>query len=109
MMGDARKMTGEQIAFYKKWNAYFKSCEAKYQYTQYHQTYDVFDRATDKNWDGCYRINTEKQAGLLFFYRNNSNDSARNFLLFRSCNRKAGTGYIRLRKIRPLLSLPVRS
>ncbi len=81
MMGDARKMTGEQIAFYKKWNAYFKSCEAKYQYTQYHQTYDVFDRATDKNWDGCYRINTEKQAGLLFFYRNNSNDSARNFTI----------------------------
>lgn len=81
MMGDARKMTDAQIAFYKKWNTYFKSREAKYQYTQYHQTYDVFDRATDRNWDGCYRINTEKQGGLMFFYRNNSNDAERNFTI----------------------------
>lgn len=81
MMGDARKLTGKQEAFYKKWNTYFKSCDAKYQYTQFRQTYDVFDRATDKNWDGCYRINTEKQGGLMFFYRNNSNDAQRNFTI----------------------------
>ena len=53
--------------------------EEKYQYTNYFQLYDVFDRPTDGNWDGCYRINTEKQGGLMFFYRNNSADTKRSF------------------------------
>ena len=53
--------------------------EEKYQYSHYFQLYDVFDRPTDNNWDGCYRINTEKQSGLMFFYRNNSPDTKRSF------------------------------
>ena len=53
--------------------------EDKYQFSQFHQTYDVFDRPTDSNWDGCYRINTEKQGGVLFYFRNNSMDETRIF------------------------------
>ncbi|HRH59130.1 MAG TPA: alpha-galactosidase [Chitinophagaceae bacterium] len=79
MVGDPRKITAEQQAFYKKWNAYFKQADSKYHYTQYLQAYDIFDRATDNNWDGCYRINTEMQGGLMFFYRNNSPDAERSF------------------------------
>jgi alpha-galactosidase len=60
-------------------NGYLKKLEKKYQYTKYFQLYDVFDRPTDSNWDGCYRINTEKQGGLMFFYRNNSPDTNRKF------------------------------
>ena len=53
--------------------------EAKYQYSRYYELYDIFDRPTTSNWDGCYRINTEKQGGLMFFYRNNSSDERRIF------------------------------
>ena len=79
MVGDPRKLTPEQQVFYKKWNNYLKQMEGKYQYSQYFQLYDIFDRPTDNNWDGCYRINTEKQGGLMFFYRNNSSDKSRTF------------------------------
>jgi alpha-galactosidase len=78
-VGDPRKLLPGQQSFFRKWNSYLKSMEEKYQYSKYFQLYDVFDRPTDNNWDGCYRINTEKQAGLMFFYRNNSADSTRSF------------------------------
>jgi len=78
-VGDPRKLLPEQQSFYRKWNNYLKHMEEKYQYSRYFQLYDVFDRPTDNNWDGCYRINTEKQGGLMFFYRNNSNDIKRSF------------------------------
>ncbi|HET6256189.1 MAG TPA: alpha-galactosidase [Puia sp.] len=79
MVGDPRKLTPEQQAFYYKWNSYLKQMEAKYQYSRYYELYDIFDRPTNNNWDGCYRINTEKQGGLMFFYRNNSSDAKRTF------------------------------
>jgi alpha-galactosidase len=79
LLGDPRKLSTEQQSFYKKWNGYLKEVEKKYQYTKYFQLYDIFDRPTDANWDGCYRINTEKQGGLMFFYRNNSPDTKRSF------------------------------
>lgn len=79
MVGDPRELTAEQQAFYYKWDGYLKQMEAKYQYTRYYELYDIFDRPTNNNWDGCYRINTEKQGGLMFFYRNNSSDAKRTF------------------------------
>ena len=79
MVGDPREITDEQKAFYRKWNNYLKQMEAKYQYSRYYELYDIFDRPTDNNWDGCYRINPEKQGGLMFFYRNNSSDIRRTF------------------------------
>jgi len=78
-VGDPRKLLPQQQLFYRKWNSYLKQMEEKYQYSRYFQLYDVFDRPTDNNWDGCYRINTEKQGGLMFFYRNNSPDTKRSF------------------------------
>jgi alpha-galactosidase len=79
MVGDPRKLTSEQQNFLNKWNNYLKQIEAKYQYSRYYELYDIFDRPTINNWDGCYRINTEKQGGLMFFYRNNSSDRQRTF------------------------------
>ncbi len=79
MVGDPRKLTPSDKAFYLKWNTWFKEMESKYQFTQFRQSHDVFDRPTDLNWDGCYRINTEKQGGLLFYFRNNSLDETRVF------------------------------
>ena len=79
MVGDPRKITPEQQAFYHKWNGYLKRMESKYHYSQYYQLYDIFDRPTNSNWDGCYRIDTEQQGGLLFFFRNNSADTRRTF------------------------------
>ena len=79
MLGDPRKLTPGQLEFYNKWNNYLKRIEQKYQYSQYFELYDIFDRPTDNNWDGCYRINTEKGGGLMFFYRNNSLDQRRTF------------------------------
>ena len=79
MVGDPRKLSTADKSFYRKWNAWFKSMDKKYQFTRFRQTYDVFDRATNENWDGCFRFNPEKEGGALFFYRNNSGDSARVF------------------------------
>ncbi len=79
VLGDPRKVTPEQQAFYRRWNGYLKQMESRYQYSRFYQLYDIFDRPTNSNWDGCYRINTEQQGGLLFFYRNNSADTRRTF------------------------------
>jgi alpha-galactosidase len=79
LVGDPRKLQPAQKSFYLKWNNYLKELENKYQYSRYFQLYDVFDRPTNSNWDGCYRINTEKMGGLLFFFRNNSSDVQRIF------------------------------
>jgi alpha-galactosidase len=79
MLGDPRKLTTTDIEFYLKWNKWFKEIEEKYQFSQYRQVYDIFDRPTDNNWDGNYRINTEKSSGLMFFFRNNSSDTTRIF------------------------------
>lgn len=79
MVGDPRKLSVAAKAFYKKWNSWFKEMERKYQFSQFRQTYDVFDRPTNSNWDGCYRINTIKEGGVMFFYRNNSPDQERTF------------------------------
>jgi alpha-galactosidase len=78
-VGDPRNLSPEQQSFYRKWNGYLRRMEEKYQYSRYFQLYDVFDRPTNNNWDGCFRINTEKQGGLMFFYRNNSPDTKRSF------------------------------
>jgi hypothetical protein len=78
-LGEPGKLTVEQERFYKKWNTYLEQMESKYEYSKYYQLYNIFDRPGDNNWDGCYRINTKKQGGLLFFYRNNSPDKERIF------------------------------
>jgi alpha-galactosidase len=79
MVGDPRKLTAGRQTFYYKWNNYLKQMDAKYQYTRYYELYDIFDRPTNNNWDGCYRINPDKQGGLMFFFRNNSSDPKRTF------------------------------
>ena len=79
MVGDSRKLSSKELDFYTKWNSWFKEIENKYQFSKYRQVYDIFDRPTDNNWDGNYRINTEKSGGLMFFFRNNSSDATRIF------------------------------
>ncbi|MFL5738781.1 MAG: alpha-galactosidase [Flavisolibacter sp.] len=78
-VGDPRSVPGNQMKFYRRWNDYLKKIEAKYKYSRYYQLYDVFERPGFSNWDGCFRINPEKQGGLMFFFRNNSPDSSRRF------------------------------
>ena len=78
-VGDPQKLQIQQKQFYNKWISYLKAIEANYQYSHYLQLYNVFERPDDGNWDGCFRINTEKKGGLMFFFRNNSPDAARTF------------------------------
>jgi alpha-galactosidase len=79
LVGDVRKMDNETRTWYKKWNDWFSMMDNMYEFTKYYQIGDVFDYPTNQNWDGCYRFNTEKQGGVLFFYRNASFDSTRIF------------------------------
>jgi len=79
LVGDVRKMTPSTVLWYKKWNNWFTGMNKKYDFTSYYQTGHIFDYPTRENWDGCYRFNTEKQGGVLFFYRNNSSDKVRIF------------------------------
>lgn len=78
-VGDPQKMQTQQKSFYRKWSSYLKAIEEKYQYSHYLQLYNVFERPDDGNWDGCFRINPEKDGGLMFFFRNNSPDETRTF------------------------------
>ncbi len=79
LVGDPRLIKADQKAFYKKWSAYLNQMENRYSYSRYFQLYDVFERPGFANWDGCYRINTEKSGGLLFFFRNGSAEQRRRF------------------------------
>lgn len=79
MVGDVRNMDNETRAWYKKWNNWFKTMDNTYEFTRYYQIGDIFDYPTRQNWDGCYRFNTEKEGGVLYFYRNGSSDSKRCF------------------------------
>ncbi|QEH42564.1 glycoside hydrolase family 36 protein [Chitinophaga sp. XS-30] len=81
IVGDARKLTPELKSWYAKWNAWFKMMDARYQFTRFSQTSDVFPRAGTGNWDGCYKFNREKDGGVLFFYRNGSLDTSRTFAM----------------------------
>jgi len=79
LVGDVRNMPAKTALWYKQWNNWFKSMDERFNFTSYYQTGNVFDYPTLENWDGCYRFNTEKQGGLMFFFRNNSSDSQRTF------------------------------
>jgi alpha-galactosidase len=79
MLGDPRKLTDGEKEWYRKWIEWFGMMEAKYKILQFYQSSDVFDAPTYSNWDGCARINTDKNGGVLCFYRNDSNDEVRNF------------------------------
>jgi alpha-galactosidase len=81
LVGDVRNMKNEQRNFYKFWTGWFRDMENKYQISRYYQTSDVFDMPSFSNWDGCMRFNKEKGGGVLFVYRNNSEDSERTFRL----------------------------
>lgn len=79
MLGDPRKMSEEQIVWFKYWSDWARKMEKKYNYTKFYQTSDVFTAPQKSGWDGCARINTEKGGGILCFYRNNSPESKRTF------------------------------
>ncbi|MGF7080120.1 glycoside hydrolase family 36 protein [Mucilaginibacter sp. UYCu711] len=79
LVGDPRTLTDASKKWYQKWNDWFKMMDAKYQFTRFTQTSDVFERATMTNWDGCYKFNKDKQGGVLFFYRNGSLEKQRIF------------------------------
>ena len=81
MLGDPRNLSNDQLAFYRRWNNWLRQCDDKYNYTNYYQPLDVFDRPGIHNWDGCARINTGMQQGLVFVFRNNSPDAQRNVII----------------------------
>ncbi len=79
LVGDVRQMDDETRQWYRKWNEWFREMNDRFQFTHYYQVGDVFDFPTMQNWDGCYRFNTRKEGGVLFFYRNGSLDDTRSF------------------------------
>ena len=72
LVGDVRQMDEDTRKWYHKWNKWFNKMNEKYQFTRYYQIGDIFDFPTRQNWDGCYRFNTNKEGGVLFYYRNGS-------------------------------------
>ena len=79
LVGDVRQMDDGTREWYSKWNKWFREMNNKYQFTRYYQIGDIFDFPTRQNWDGCYRFNTIKEGGILFYYRNGSLDETRSF------------------------------
>jgi alpha-galactosidase len=79
LVGDVRQMDEDTRQWYKEWNSWFTKMNEKYQFTKFYQIGDIFDFPTRENWDGCYRFNTVKEGGVLFYYRNGSLDKTRTF------------------------------
>ncbi len=79
MLGDPRKLTMDEKEWYRKWTEWLRKMETQYKISQFYQSSDVFESPNYSNWDGCARINTKKNGGILCFYRNDSNDKIRNF------------------------------
>ena len=70
--GDPRDLTPDQKQWYKNWSDWFRSMDNKFQYSRFRYMSDIFEKPSLTNWDGCYRFNSDKQGGVLFFYRNGS-------------------------------------
>ena len=82
MLGDPRRLGPEMKSWFRKQLGWLKEMDGKYQFSQFYQVSDVFDRPSYSNWDGCYRFNKEKDGGVLFFFRNDSPEVERAFRVF---------------------------
>ncbi len=81
MLGDPRNLSVEEKEWYMKYYSWYKKMDEEFEVSKYFQTSDVFAEAKASNWDGFARFNTEKQGGILCFFRNDTPEDKRTFLI----------------------------
>ena len=78
MLGDPRKLSQEDKAWYKKMSSWFNKMDQVYDITEYYQTADIFGPPNNNDWDGFFRFNTSKNGGIVCVFRNDNPDMTRN-------------------------------
>jgi alpha-galactosidase len=78
MLGDPRKLTDDDKAWYRKMSGWFNRMDELYDISEYYQTADIFGPPNDNDWDGFFRFNTSKNGGIICVFRNDNPDSKRN-------------------------------
>jgi alpha-galactosidase len=77
MLGDPRKLTDDEKAWYRKMSTWFNRMDDLYSITEYYQTAGVFGPPNDNDWDGFFRFNSSKNGGIICVFRNDNADEKR--------------------------------
>ncbi len=81
MLGDPRKLSTKEKAWYQKMSGWLKKMNEKYEVFKYYQTSGVFNPPSAHNWDGFARFNDLKGGGIFCVFRNQQPDKFHSFIL----------------------------
>jgi len=81
MLGDPRNLSVKEKEWYMKYYSWYRKMDEEFEVSKYYQTSDVFQDPKASNWDGFARFNGEKQGGILCFFRNDSPEETRRFIV----------------------------
>jgi alpha-galactosidase len=78
VLGDPRKLSGDQRAEIKRWSDWMVHMQKKYDYMSFRQDLPGFGEPGEGSWDGWQRINTDtKQGGIIGVFRQGALESSR--------------------------------
>lgn len=78
MLGDPRKLSAQQRAWYKTWATWFKELDTKHNIMSFRQDLPGFGEPQQGAWDGFCRVNTETDSGgLIGVFRQGSKEKTR--------------------------------
>jgi alpha-galactosidase len=78
VLGDPRKLSGEQRAEIKKWSDWMVRMQEKYDYMSFRQDLPELGEPKNGSWDGWQRINTKtKKGGIMGVFRQGALESSR--------------------------------
>lgn len=78
MLGDPRKLEGEDLAKYRGYADWLQSMQNKYDMMSYRQDLPGFGEPMEGMWDGFQRINTDtKSGGIIGVFRHGAKESKR--------------------------------
>lgn len=78
MLGDPRKLSAEEKAWYKSESDWLKKLEQKHGYMSFRQDLPGFGEPTEGSWDAFSRINTETgSGGVIGVFRHGSKEHSR--------------------------------
>jgi alpha-galactosidase len=78
VLGDPRKLSGEQRAVIKNWSVWMQQMQEKYDYMSFRQDLPGFGEPGEGSWDGWQRINTDtRKGGIMGIFRQGALESSR--------------------------------
>jgi alpha-galactosidase len=81
LTGDVTRLLPADKVWLKTYLAWLTALNERTQYTRFYQSTDLFSRPDAHHWDGCLRLNPERNGGLLCLYRNDTPEATRTVAL----------------------------